>query len=116
MITFRRLIFFVYMALSAVAANAETVNLKGLEWLGNLKLTDAELDAVKIAIQKSLEAPIDAEQHCGEHRMDCVVRSAREWTVDGERYREVVIDIHGRGHASQTVAQTGGQWPEITSK
>ena len=116
MITLRQGLLCIYIALTAVAANAQTINLTGQEWLGNLKLSDAELDAIKIAIQKSLEAPIDAEQQCGENRMDCVVRSAREWTVDGERYREVVIDIHGRGHASQTVAQTGGQWPEIVTK
>lgn len=104
------------MALTTVAASAEGINLKGPEWLGNLNLSDAELNAVKIAVQKSLEAPIDAEQQCGENRMDCVVRSAREWTADGERYREIVIDLHGRGHASHTVPQTGGQWPEIFSK
>lgn len=98
-----------------LAAKAEGINLTEREWLGTLNLSDAELNAVKIAVQKSLEAPIDAEQQCGENRMDCVVRSAREWTVDGERYREIVIDLHGRGHASRTVAQTGGQWPEIFS-
>ena len=116
MITLRQSILFFCMVLTTVTANSEGINLKGPEWLGNLNLSDAELNAVKIAVEKSLEAPIDAEQQCGENRMDCVVRSAREWTVDGERYREVVIDLHGRGHASHTVAQSGGQWPEIVSK
>lgn len=116
MIKFRLFALCVSISLSCVAYAIEPINLKTAGWLGNLKLSDAELNSVKQAIQKSLDAPIDAEQQCGENRMDCVVRSAREWVVEGQKYREVVIDLHARGHASNTIAQSSGQWPEIIAQ
>lgn len=107
----------IMMSIMATLAHAsEPINLNTSSWLGNLKLTDSELNSVKLAMQKSLDSPIDSEQQCGENRMDCVVRSAREWIVDGQKYREVVIDLHARGHASNTVTQTSGQWPEIIAQ
>jgi len=81
--------------------------------LGSLKLDKKQLEAIKTAFEKALNAPIDAEEQCGEVRLDCVVRSAREWKVDGDTYREVVVNIHTVGHASRAVGQTNGKWPTV---
>ena len=100
----------------AQASAAATVNLNGPEWLGHLKLDKKQLAKIKTAFEKALNAPIDAEQQCGEVRLDCVVRAAREWKVDGETYREMVINIHTVGHASRAVGQVNGKWPKIVIK
>lgn len=99
---------------SAQAA-AATVNLNSNEWLGALKLDKNQLSTIKSAFEKALNAPIDAEQQCGAVRLDCVVRAAREWKVDGDTYREMVIHIHTIGHASRAVGQEKGKWPAVAA-
>ena len=94
---------------------AATVNINTPEWLGNLKLDKDQLTAIKKAITEALEAPIDQEIQCAKVRGDCVVRAAREWTFQGDRFREIVVYLHTKGHASQTVAQTNGRWPTIVT-
>lgn len=101
------------LVLASGIASAATVNLSSPEWLGNLKLDKGQLRAIKKAVTKALEAPIDQEIQCAKVRGDCVVRAAREWTYQGDRFREIVIYLHTKGHASHTVAQTGGRWPAI---
>lgn len=114
----RRFIISVCCCLSLLAVStshvlADSVTLKSASWLGNLNLDTELLKSTKKALEKALDAPIDAEQQCGEVRGDCVVRAAREWTVDGDRFREVVIYIHTVGQASNVVAQTNGKWPAV---
>ena len=92
---------------------AATVNLNGGSWLGHLKLDKKQLSSIKTAFEKALNSPVDAEQQCGQVRLDCVVRAAREWKVDGEVYREMVINLHTIGHASRAVGQDKGKWPKI---
>ena len=94
----------------------DTVKLSSASWLGNLNPSTELLKSTKKAVEKALDAPIDAEQQCGEVRGDCVVRAAREWTVGGDRFREVVIYIHTVGQASNVIAQTKGKWPSIKSQ
>lgn len=92
---------------------AASVNLNGGDWLGHLKLDKKQLSSIKSAFEKALKSPIDAEQQCGAVRLDCVVRAAREWKVDGEVYREMVINLHTIGHASRAVGQNKGKWPAV---
>lgn len=92
---------------------ANSVNLNSGDWLGHLKLEKNQLSSIKTAFEKALNSPIDAEQQCGAVRSDCIVRAAREWKVDGEVYREMVINIHTIGHASRAVGQEKGKWPSI---
>ena len=94
---------------------AAKVNLNGPEWLGHLKLEKSQLESIKTAFEKALNAPIDAEQQCGEARSDCIVRAAREWKVEGDTYREIVINIHTIGHASRAVGQNNGKWPAVAA-
>ena len=95
---------------------AASVNLNGGDWLGHLKLDKKQLSSIKTAFEKALTSPIDAEQQCGQVRLDCVVRAAREWKVDGEIYREMVINLHTIGHASRAVGQNKGKWPKVAIK
>ncbi len=97
-------------------ASAASVNLNSAQWLGPLKLEEKQLTPIKKAFEKALSAPLDAEQQCGEIFSDCVIRAAREWQVDGDTYREMVIHIHTKGHASRAVGQSGGKWPSIIIK
>lgn len=97
-------------------ATAGTVHLNSPEWLGHLKLDQKQLGEIKTAVEKALNAPIDAEQQCGKVRLDCVVRAAREWEFEGDKYREIVINIHTVGHASRAVAQEKGKWPAVAAK
>ncbi len=97
-------------------AIANVVNINAPEWLGGLKLDQTQLNNIKEAVEKALASPIDAEQQCGKVRIDCVVRAAREWQVDGDRYREIVINIHTVGHASRPINQNKGTWPKIVAK
>ena len=101
---------------SMTAANASTVNLNTPQWLGSLKLDSKLMAPITKAVEKALTAPIDSLQQCGASRQDCEVRAAREWNVDGETYREIVINIHNVGHASSTVSQNKGKWPAIVAK
>jgi len=101
--------------LSGQAMAAKSVNLNSSSWLGQLKLDKKQMGAITTAFKKALTSPIDAEQQCGEVRSDCIVRAAREWKVDGEVYREMVINIHTIGHASRAVGQNKGKWPKIVS-
>jgi len=95
--------------------SADTININSSDWLGNLKLDKKQLAEIKKQITKSLNSPIDTELECGEVRGDCVVRPAREWSYQGNRYREIVIYLHTKGHASKTISQTKGKWPTITT-
>lgn len=103
-------------ALSAPVMAQESVHLNAANWLGNLKLDASLVGAAKKAVEKALDAPIDSEQQCGPVRGDCVVRAAREWTVDGDRFREIVIYVHQVGQASNVVAQNNGKWPSIMAE
>jgi len=96
-------------------ASADTININSSDWLGNLKLDKKQLAEIKKQITKSLNSPIDTELECGEVRGDCVVRPAREWSYQSNRYREIVIYLHTKGHASKTISQTKGKWPAITT-
>lgn len=95
---------------------ADAVQLNSSKWLGNLNLDTELVKSAKKAVEKALDAPIDAEQQCGEVRGDCVVRAAREWTVGGDRFREVVIYIHMVGQASNVIGQVNGKWPAIKTQ
>lgn len=105
------------LALSSnpAAAAGEQINLKS-QWLSHIKLDDKQLSSIKEAVEKALDAPIDAEQECGTVRSDCVVRAAREWQVGGTKYREIVVDIHTVGHSSRSVHQVNGKWPTVASQ
>jgi len=94
---------------------AAKINLNSGQWLGPLKLEKAQLKSIKTAFEKALNSPIDAEQQCGEVRSDCIVRAAREWKVEGDTYREIVINIHTIGHASRAVGQNKGKWPAVAT-
>jgi hypothetical protein len=96
------------------AAATNSINLSSPQWLGNYNLDQAQLKEIKKAMEKALDAPIDAEQQCGKVRLDCVVRAAREWKVGSDKYREIVINIHTVGHTSHAVGKIGGKWPAIS--
>lgn len=96
-------------------ASAGTIKLNSPEWLGQLKLDKGQLTNIKKAVEEALNAPIDAEQQCGKVRQDCEVRAAREWEYEGEKYREIVINIHTVGHASRAVQQEKGKWPSVAT-
>ncbi len=97
------------------AGDDKSIKLSSSAWLGNLKLEDTRLKAIKKAMEKALDAPVDSEQQCGEVRGDCVVRAAREWRVEGDKFREVVVYLHTIGQASNVVGQIGGKWPDIST-
>lgn len=104
------------LAFAGSAFAGPAINLSSPQWLGSLKLSSADMKNIRKAVVKALDAPIDAEQQCGEARGDCVVRAAREWRVGKETYREVVIAIHTIGHTSHAIGQKGGKWPDIKIK
>ncbi|MDH5300741.1 MAG: hypothetical protein OEW58_05195 [Gammaproteobacteria bacterium] len=103
-------------SLSLSGAHAANVNLNSPQWLGGLKLEKNQLKDISKAVEKALSSPIDASQQCGASRQDCEVRAAREWTVEGDLYREIVINVHTVGHASSTVKQDNGKWPAIVAQ
>ncbi len=107
-------VIFMLVLLPGVAS-AATININTPEWLGNLKLDKKQLAEIKKQVAKSLDSPIDTELECGAVRGDCVVRPVREWTFKGNRYREIVIYLHTKGHASKTVGQTNGKWPAFVT-
>jgi hypothetical protein len=104
-----------FLCTTAVAA-ANEVNINSRSWLGPLNLSEAQLTKIKGAIEKAMDAPIDATFQCGKVRMDCEVRAAREWMVDGVPYRDIVIFIHNVGNADGVVNKEGGSWTTIKIK
>lgn len=104
------------VASTSQAVAADTVKLNSSSWLGHLNLDTELVKSARKAVEKALDAPIDAEQQCGEVRGDCVVRAAREWTVEGDRFREVIIYIHMVGQASNVIGQVNGKWPSIKAQ
>lgn len=114
--TFALFILITGLIMAAGQASAATINLNSAEWLGSLKLNSKQLNSIKTAVEKAMTAPVDAEQQCGSVRSDCVVRAAREWTVEGDTYREIVIHIHTVGHASRAVGSSKGKWPKVVLK
>ena len=100
-------------AASESNAAISTIHLNSTDWLGSLKLDKKQLEAIRTAVEKALTAPIDDGQQCGKVYLDCVARAAREWTVDGNKYREIVVNIHTVGHSSRAVGQTNGKWPTV---
>ena len=101
---------------AATGATANEVNLNSRAWLGDLHLSDTQLTKIKGAVEKAFGAPIDATFQCGKIRMDCEVRAARQWKVDGVTYRDIVIYIHTVGYASRAVSKQGGSWPTVKIK
>ena len=101
---------------AAAGAMANEVNLSSNAWLGELHLSDAQLTKIKGAVEKAIDAPIDETFQCGKIRMDCEVRTAREWMINGVPYRNIIIWIHNVGNASGTVSKEGGSWPTIKIK
>ena len=106
---------FLALGVSQGALAADIV-LSSPQWLGSLKLDDKQLQSIKKAVESALEAPIDAAQECGEVRMDCEVRAAREWNVGDDLYREIVINLHATGHTSHAIGKVKGKWPAIKTK
>ena len=101
---------------AAAGAMANEVNLNSRAWLGDLHLSDAQLTKIKGAVEQAFDAPIDATFQCGKIRMDCEVRAARQWAVDGVPYRDIVIYIHTVGYSSRAVSKKGGSWPTVKIK
>lgn len=100
----------------AAGAMADEVNLSSHAWLGNLHLSDAQLTEIKGAVEKAFNAPVDETFECGKIRMDCEVRTARQWMIDGVPYRNIVIYIQDVGSASRAVSKKGGSWPTVRIK
>ena len=101
---------------AAAGALANEVNLNSRAWLGDLHLSDAQLTKIKEAVEQAFDAPIDATFQCGKIRMDCEVRAARQWMIDGVPYRDIVIYIHTVGYSSRAVSKQGGSWPTVKIK
>ncbi|MBI1194522.1 MAG: hypothetical protein GC138_01565 [Gammaproteobacteria bacterium] len=98
------------------AANG-TIHLSAPNVLGTLGLDDGQLKSIKAAIEKSLQTDIiDAVVECGEDRMDCEVRTAREWSYNGDNFREVVVNVHTVGNTLITLRNHNGKWPDISVK
>lgn len=96
---------------------AQAINLNSPTILGELKLPAAELKSIKEAVEKAMNSTVDAEFQCGEVKLDCVARAAREWSYQGNTFREIVVNIHTVGHASFTVEKPQGKgWPAIAIK
>ncbi|NOY61794.1 MAG: hypothetical protein GXP10_01350 [Gammaproteobacteria bacterium] len=92
------------------------VNLSSAGWLGGLNLSQEQLAAIKKAVEKSFVLKIDQIAPCSEDRLGCEVRAAREWVYDGERHRNIVVNVHTVGHASNTVYQINGEWPQVVTQ
>lgn len=96
---------------------AAAVNLTAPTILGGLDLSQEQLKSIKEAVEKAMSGNVDAEFQCGEVKLDCVARAARQWTYEGNTFREIVVNIHTVGHASFTVEKPKGQaWPTIVTK
>lgn len=105
--------FFLCTTASAIT---NEVNLNSRAWLGDLHLSDAQLTKIKGAVEQAFDAPIDEKFQCGKIRMDCEVRAARQWMIDGVPYRDIVIYIHTVGYSSRAVSKQGGSWPIVKIK
>ncbi len=101
------------LLLIAGAAHAGTINLKDPLWFGNFPQDKIDLEKIQKAVQQALTGPVDAEYQCGEVVLDCVARAVREWEYKGEKYREIVVNVHTVGHVSNTVRTQGGKWPKV---
>lgn len=101
---------------AAAGATADEVNLSSPAWLGNFHLPEAQLTVIKDGVEKAFEAPIDETFQCGKIRMDCEIRAARQWMIDGVPYRNIVIYIQSVGSASRAVSKKGGSWPTVKIK
>ena len=101
---------------AAAGAMTNEVNLNSRAWLGDLHLSDAQLTKIKDAVEQAFNAPIDATFQCGKFRMDCEVRAARQWMIDGVPYRDIVIFVHTVGSTSRAVSKKGGSWPTVKIK
>ena len=101
---------------ATAGATTNVVNLNSRDWLGDLHLSDAQLTKIKSAVEKAFDAPIDQKFQCGKIRMDCEVRAARQWAINGIPYRDIVIYIHTVGYSSRAVSKQGGSWPTVKIK
>ncbi|MGD8594857.1 MAG: hypothetical protein PVF82_18665 [Gammaproteobacteria bacterium] len=109
-----RILLFTVFMFFAHTGLAETINLSSPTILGELNLPSAQLNKIKDAVIKAMGSNIDTEIQCGEVKLDCVVRAARQWNYEGSTFREIVVNIHTVGHASFTVENAKGQgWPTI---
>jgi len=106
----------VLFSLLVSQAQANSINLSDPAVLGDLKLSSNQLKAIQKAVLKAQKSAIDAEHQCGEVRLDCVVRAAREWKYQGVTYREIVVNVHMVGHASLTVEKIKGKWTKVNIK
>jgi hypothetical protein len=96
---------------------AQVIHLSSPTILGNLKLPAKEMKSIQSAVKKAMNSTVDSEFQCGKVRLDCVARAAREWTYQGNTFREIVVNIHTIGHASFTVEKPKGKaWPSIAIK
>jgi len=98
---------------TGLAHAAATINLKSPDWFGNFPQDRIDLKKIKKAVEQALTGPVDAEYQCGEVVLDCVARAVREWEYKGERYREIVVNVHTVGHVARTVHTSGGKWPKV---
>ncbi len=105
-------------------AQRPVVHLNSPAWLGYLHLKRDQLERIRKATIKALDAPIDEEIQCGKVYMDCTVRAAKEWIEKGVKYRQIVIVLHkgpqgsggwtgSKAFAMNVVRQVNGRWPEI---
>ena len=106
----------VLLGLFSTPIYASSINLNDKSVLGDLKLSSNQLKAIRKAVLKAQKSAVDAEHQCGEVRLDCVVRAAREWKYQGVTYREIVVNVHMVGHASFTVEKVKGKWTSINTK
>jgi hypothetical protein len=98
-------------------AASDTINLSAPRYLGTLELDTKQLQKIKDAIEKTLKTDaIDNVIECGEVRLDCEVRTAREWSYNGDQFREVVVNVHTVGNSSITLRHHDGKWPAINIK
>ena len=72
---------------------AQTVNLNSPTILGELKLPGAQLESIKEAVEKALSGNIDTEYQCGEVKLDCVVRAARQFGVRVNSYFYLAVAL-----------------------
>ncbi|MEJ2653443.1 MAG: hypothetical protein P8173_17150 [Gammaproteobacteria bacterium] len=73
---------------------------------------DSQLTKIKGAVEQAF----DATFQCGKIRMDCEVRAARQWMINGVPYRDIVIYIQSVGSTSRAVSKQGGSWPTVKIK
>ncbi len=98
---------------AGAASAAEVIKLKDPLWFGNFPQDKIDLKKIKKAVEQALTGPVDAEYQCGEVYLDCVARAVREWEYQGERYREIVVNVHTVGHVANAVRTSGGKWPQV---